>query len=147
MTRISHPGPFRKRHAWTTFLRVPDHSWLEVKHGSLTEFRYRRLSIVGLEPPCPVVCYRTGGTNQDYDSRVMVLEEVWREPLGAISQDSLDRLGMTFPEFRRDWVERRGKGFEPLLEFNVFRVRQFERADLEPLGARLIERLYGAFLP
>lgn len=77
----------------------------------------------------------------------MVLEETWREPLGAITAESLEREG--FPDmahFRRYWMQREKRRFALTRMVQVFRVRPVRAGDEEAMGLALIERLYGDWL-
>lgn len=76
----------------------------------------------------------------------MLMTETWQEPLGAISEESLEREG--FPDvahFRRYWMQRTRRRFRPLQMVRVFRVRRLEQADWMEQAERVMERLYGAF--
>lgn len=145
--RSDSPKPWTQRKATTVFLRVPREDWAAVKLGAKTEFRMpggRAMSqLWSVKPPTPVVAYviRAGGT---YDSRLMVLEDHWREAVAGITEESLTREG--FPDmahFRRYWMRRTRRRFRPLQEVSVFRVRPFDDHDVTPMGVRLLTRLYG----
>ena len=78
----------------------------------------------------------------------MVLEKVWREPLGAISPESLEAEGFeSFAAFRRHWVIREKRYFPPLRMTTAYRVRPWTDADADFMGEQLLEHLYGDFLP
>lgn len=82
------------------------------------------------------------------ESKLMVLERTWREPLGAISSESLEREGFeSIAHFRRYWMGRQKQRFRPLLEVQVYRVRPFTETDREALGLALLDKLYGEHMP
>lgn len=142
--------PWRQRKAATIFLRVPPGDWPAVKYGHKSEFR---TGVRGhmeqawkLKPPCPAVCYTLSPVT-GYDARLMLLEDFYREPLGAISEDSLRREGFaSLAEFRRYFMERERRHFTPTRMICVFRVRPWRSSDAEPMAMRFLERLYGEWL-
>jgi hypothetical protein len=96
--------------------------------------------------PVPVVAYRVDSRG-NYDSALMVLEAVWREPRGAISPESLEAEGFeSFPHFRRYWCIREKRLFRPLHMATVFRVRPWNSDDDRAMADVLLARLYGQFL-
>lgn len=146
----SGPKPWSQFEARTTFLRVPSFDWPSVKQGRKTEFRASGQQVTQLwnvKPPTPVVAYmvrRIGG----HESRLMILEATWREPLGAIGEDSLQREGFeSIAHFRRYWMERHKQRFKPLLEVQVYRVRPFTLGDREAMALALLDKLYGEHMP
>jgi hypothetical protein len=144
------PRPFKQRRVSTTFLRVPARDWPAVKRGYKTEFRAGNgrnavPQLFGIHTPCPVVAYSI--RNGHYDAKVMVLEELWQEPLGAISPESLAREGFkTFAEFRTYWLERERKRFRPTRQVFAYRVRPWAPQDADTLAGRMFSHLYGEFL-
>lgn len=55
-------------------------------------------------------------TQYGYDSALTILEAVWREPLGSISEPSLGNRGCAaMAEFRRAWVMREKLRFRLLM--------------------------------
>jgi hypothetical protein len=77
----------------------------------------------------------------------MVLEAVWREPLGAISEESLAAEGYgTMREFRRAWIIREKRRFPLLTPVTVYRVRAWMPEDAAAMGEALLRQLYGEFL-
>lgn len=78
----------------------------------------------------------------------MVLERAWREPVGAISETSLLAEGFaTFADFRRYYKLRTHRPFRPLQEVWCFRLRPWTPSDTGEQAQKLLERLYGEFLP
>lgn len=150
MSRLSSPKPYTPRQTSTTFLRVPSRYWVEVSRGYRREFRLARNKsgwFSRFDAPQAVVAYRFSRVH-GWDCALMALESCWEEPLGAISPESLRAEGFdSLSAFRRDWVEHHGVRFEPMKLIYVFRVRPWEEADDYAMGVRLLERLYGDFLP
>lgn len=142
------PKPWKQRQARTVFLRVPAADWHLVKSGYKREFRAASGQVSALqfvEPPTLVVAYteRRG----HHEGIIMVLEERWREPLGAITAESLENEGFaTFEAFRRYWMEREKRRFRPTREVTVYRVRPFEQGDIEVFSLRILEHLYGEWI-
>jgi hypothetical protein len=144
------PKPWTQHRASTIFLRVPSAEWTAVRHGQKREFRSESGKVSQLwnvECPVPVVAYRLDSHGR-YDSALMVLEAVWREPLGAISPESLEAEGFeSFAHFRRAWCIREKRRFRPLHLTTVFRVRPWQPEDERDMADALLGRLYGSFLP
>lgn len=145
----SGPKPWPQYEIRTTFLRVPWEDWAKVKLGVKTEFRMAGRHITQLwnvRCPTPVVGWAKSPT-RDHDSRLLVLEATWSEPLGALSEESLAREGFeTFGHFRRYWMERTKRRFPPLMKVQVYRVRPFAANDSLEMGHTLLHRLYGQHL-
>jgi hypothetical protein len=143
------PKPYNQHQASTIFVRVPSDDWHAVKGGYKREIRSRQSSLTavhGLLLPTPGVAYRLH-PQYGYDAALMVLEAVWREPLGAISEESLANEGhATMAEFRRAWVMREKRRFPLLAPVTVHRVRPWTPEDGDVMGAALLRRLYGEFL-
>lgn len=143
------PGPWKMYTSSTRFLRVPSPDWAAVKHGSKMEFRTAgRVATSGpdrIECPTPVVAYTVRPHGQ-HESQLMVLIATWREPLGAISAESLTMEGFADVEhFRRYWMSRTHRRFRPLTSVQVYRLRPFiyeDNEDLEHMGELLMRRLY-----
>jgi hypothetical protein len=145
----SGPTPWPQRESRTTFLRVPSRDWTAVKTGVKTEFRATGRAVTQLwnvQTPMPVVGYRDMRVGND--SRLLVLVDTWREPLGAISNESLEREGFdSLAHFRSYWVERTKRRFAPLERVQVYRVRPCLKEDLPDLAQSLLVKLYGPHLP
>lgn len=143
------PKPWTQRRASTIFLRVPTAEWINVRDGRKREFRASPRAVSKLwnvQPPCAVVAYRHHSA-YGYQSKLMVLERTWEEPLGSISPESLEAEGFrTFADFRGYWVSREKTRFRPTRMIQVYVVRPFEQADVTDLGRSLFHRLYGEFL-
>lgn len=147
------PKPYAQVRTSTTFLRVPTYDWPAVKRGIKTEFRSgwgknKTPKLFQVKAPTPVVAYTVNGRGE-YDARLMVLEDIWLEPLGAISPESLEREGFrNLKEFRSYWLEREGRRFTPTRQVFVYRVRPWVAGEDEHrMGQALLQRLYGDFLP
>ena len=83
-----------------------------------------------------------------YDSKIMVLEDLWREPLGAISAESLAAEGFeTLDEFRRHWIGRERRLFPPLRITTVYRIRPWTPDDDQAMAECVLRHLYGEHLP
>lgn len=81
-------GRWRTR---TVFVRVPRAGWAAVVCGTKREFRAacgNHSALWSVQTPTPAVAYAVSDIGL-YDSALIVLEAVWREPLGAISPESL----------------------------------------------------------
>lgn len=142
------PKPWKQRQARTIFLRVPAADWPLVSRGKKREFRAASGQVSALqfvEPPTPVVAYteRRG----QHEGIIMVLERRWREPLGAITEESLEAEGFhTFEAFRRYWMQREKRRFRPTREVTVYRVRPWTPDDIEVFSLRILEHLYGEWI-
>lgn len=142
------PRPYTQRHARTIFIRVAAADWPLVKRGLKTEFRGQlgvQSALFNTPAPSPVVAYSiVRGT---YDARLMLLEAVSQEELGAITPESLEREGFVdFESFRRYWMQRDGKKFRPTKKVFVYRLRPWAAGDDEAMAAVLLKRLYGDWL-
>lgn len=148
-----HVGrPLRQHQAKTVFLRVPSAVWPLVSAGRVSEFR----ASVGNAPqlwnvplPTLALAYRRQRAKH-YEYLLMVLEAVRREALGAITDDGLAAAGYTgdgaMARFRRDWMIREKRRFEPLRTVFVYTVRTVKPGDLELVGVALVNHLYGDYL-
>lgn len=146
--------PLAQRQTSTLFLRVPSQDWPQVSRGRIREFR----AAIGNVPqllwhvslPTLVVAYRKRKATGDYDYRLMTLEGVRREELRAITEEGLALAGYSGADararFRRDWMLREKRRFEPTRKVVVFTVRPVEEGDIEATGRTLVEKLYGEFL-
>jgi hypothetical protein len=133
------------------FLRVPSVDWPAVTQGRKTEFRQQgryRLLTTNLSCPTAVVGYLSGANGTPRRERLLVIEEAWQEPLGAISPESLAREGFaSLAEFRGYWRGRIQTGtWKPLTTVQVYRVRPLAPADVDGLGRALFLHLYGDWL-
>lgn len=140
------PRPWSQRHASTLFVRIPSQDWPLVKRGLQrvvvggTSLQTR---LFNTRTPTPVVAYAIKRGQKEHDSRLMILEAVRRDRLGAIdpAEAGFPNLG----EFRRYWMarERNGRGFQPLRLVWVYTLRPFVDGDREEMGLMLFDRLYG----
>lgn len=144
------PKPWTRRQAGTVFLRVPADDWLEVKLGHKTEFRGQPGNVSGLkwvEPPTPVVGWAYS-KSRGYEATMLVLEERFQEELLAVSEESLRREGHPdLAHYRRYMVRREGRRFRPMKTVTAYRVRPWRPEDAREFADRLLERLFGEFLP
>lgn len=132
--------------AGTLILRPHPSDWLAVRYGQQTEFR----TVVGLPErvvtPSPVVLWRRRASQ--VESVLFLLEAAWREPLGAVSEESLARSACaSLAEFRERWVAARRRYFDATKQVCVWRVRAWRDGDAEAMGGALLHRLYGPYLP
>ena len=137
----------------TVFLRLPRRDWAAFTTGEKTELRAPGgpgIPPLGmLKPPTPVVAYTppSGRGHPDLWFGLMVLEECWQEPLGAISDESLANEGFdSLGEFRHYWKQRfhrhGRRAWDPLRPVSVFRVRPWQPDDEDRFARLLLERLY-----
>lgn len=146
MARKPPANPFPEYGSRTRFLPIFSDDWLAVTRGSKGEYRLP-FFLTHLTCPVLVVAWRRRPHGEP-DTALVVIEQAWREPVGAISPESLEREG--FPKiefFRRYWMRRTGKRFAPLDEVQVLRVHPFEPRDAPTLGLQLLRNLYGPYLP
>lgn len=145
------PKPWAKRQLSTTFLRVPYGDWPAVKRGLKREFRAgsgnnQVPQLWGVRPPTLVVAYSIDSQFR-HDRRLMVLEDMRQEPLGAISPESLEREGFaTLAEFRTYWMAREHRRFTPTRMIFAYRLRPVYPADLDAYADAALEHLYGDFI-
>lgn len=105
------------------------------------------IALHALSLPLPCVAYRLH-PQYGYDAALMVLEDVWREPLGAIGEESIGNEGYaSMSEFRRAWVIREKRRFPLLAPVTVYRLRPWAPEDAAAMGDALLRQLYGDFLP
>lgn len=147
------PRPFKQHQAKTLFLRVPDHAWSAVSGGRVREFRASAGHVPQLwhiPLPTAIVIYRTRRSSEDYDYRLVMLENVRQEALGAITEEGLEAAGYTGDDasarFRREWMISEKQKFLALRQVMVFTVRLMAPCDREVAGRTLLNHLYGEFL-
>jgi hypothetical protein len=144
------PKPYTQHQASTAFLRVPAEDWPAVKGGFKTEFRAQPGKSSGAmftDLPTPVVAWSYSRVS-GHDAQLMILLDRFTEPLMAISPESLEREGHpSIAHFRRFIMRRERKRFDALKEATAYVLRPFEPGDLREQADRLLERLYGDFLP
>lgn len=140
-----------RRTATTVSIRVPTDDWPQIANGRATEFRLGMANhdpLSQLPAPMLAVLYRRARSGDAIDKRLMTFVGVRREKLGAITNDGLRALGYDGPQkemfknFRRDWMLRARRRFEPLLPIVVVTVRAFEEGDIELAGSGLVRWLY-----
>ena len=144
------PRPYSKHQLSTVFVRVPVAEWGAITTGRKTEFRAESGKASGLwtvECPVPCVAYKVDHLGR-YSAILMVLEAVWREPLMAMSEESIANEGFaSFGEFRSHWMARENRRFRPMAITSVYRVRRWRPEDEAAMGDALLRRLYADFLP
>lgn len=143
------PRPYEQRQVSTLFLRLPSQEFRAITSGRKTEFRASPGSnspqFHNVQTPTPVVAYMAH-PRRGHDARLMVLEETWQEPIGAIRVDSLQREGQPdLAHFRRYWMARTKRPFKPTRIVACFRVRPWRDGDQAAFAAAIFRRLYGAF--
>jgi hypothetical protein len=153
---VAHPNrPFSQHRASTIFLRVPSQDWPYVISGQRREFRAssgNAPQLWNVKLPTFCVCYRKRRATGDYEWRLLVLEGIRQEKLGAITDEGLVLAGYpgprdeAFARFRRDWCIREKKKFLPMRQFHVYTVRRTVPADKELMAEALMDHLYGEFL-
>lgn len=146
------PKPWTQRRLSTTFLRVPYGDWPAVKRGIKREFRAgsgnnQVPQLWGVKTPTLVVAYSIDPQHR-HDGRLMVLESMVQEPLGAISPESLEAEGFdSLAEFRTYWMAREHRRFTPTRMVFAYRVRPADVSDLDAFSCHALDHLYGEFLP
>ena len=144
------PKPYSQHQASTIFVRVHSDDWHAVRGGAKREIRSRQSSVIALQAfslPIPCVAWRLH-PQYGYDAELMVLEAVWREPLGAITEESIAAEGYaSMAEFRRAWTIREKRRFPLLAPVTVYRLRRWTPEDAAAMGDALLRALYGDFLP
>lgn len=137
----------------TQTLRIPRMDWAAVCTGAKTELRVSRGSQKVLVPPQPLVGFSYLQFRESPQTRLLVCEDAWSEPLGAISADSLRAEGYdSIREFRRYWITRHGtkfgetRGWRPFNRVQVYKLRPFTAEDRDRFAELLLERLYGRWL-
>lgn len=116
-----------------------------VRHGAQREFRAKDTPLKWdlLKTPTPVVAFRDS-QSLGRQEILMVLEDSWTEPLGAISRESLAaECCESIGEFRRKWLNRTGRRFPPNQNVRVFRVRPLTSDDRAIFADMIFEHLYG----
>lgn len=154
MPRPIEPRPLKQHQLKTVLLRVPTGVWPVVSTGRVREFRAATGNAPQLwKVPTPTlaVCFRRRPTLAEYDYRLMVLEGVRQERLGAVTGEGLAAAGYegqdALARFRRDWMISEKRRFEPLRMVFVYTVRPVDGAsDLLDLGSTLVDHLYGDYL-
>jgi hypothetical protein len=124
-----------------------------VSTGRISEFRAaagNASQLWAVPLPTFAVVYRPRRGSGEWDYRVMTLEDVRREALGTVTNEGLARAGYegenAFARFRRDWVIREKKPFEPLRTVFVYQVRPIADDDLVRVGLSLVTHLYGRYI-
>lgn len=140
-----------RRQTKTIQLKVPRVDWAAVIAGEKTQWRDTahgpQFDLTDL--PRPVVLHSYQKFRRDAEARLAVLESAEREPLGAISPESLAAEGMaSLSDFRKYWIERHKRVgyFMPLTTVMVYTVRPWQPDDREHFADKLLTYLYGPWL-
>jgi hypothetical protein len=136
----------------TVFLRAPFQDWAALSQGHKTEFRVlpRGVPSKWIEAPTPVVLYALSPHLGRRSEKLMVIIEHQQERLADIHEkpESIRREGFeTYDQFRRYWRARTGRPYRPLDKVEVFQLQQWTNHNWGQLGERLLERLYGEYMP
>lgn len=139
--------------AITAFLRIPWAEWDAVTRGAKTELRW-----TGARTPLPerfqcpelIVAFTINPFTREPLVRLLVIEASWRELLGSISAESLEREGCaSLDEFRAYWkrrFKRSRRQFAPRAQVVAYRVRPYEPdRDRRTMADMLFDRLWGAY--
>jgi hypothetical protein len=128
---------------YARLLAVPAIDFSAVAAGDKRELRAAggRLRPEHVSCPQPVIGWAMRGGERR--RALLVLEECWTEPLGAISPASLAAEGFhELADFRVYWRARYGT-FRPLDTVVCYRVRPFQDEDLAGLWLDIFDRLFG----
>jgi hypothetical protein len=152
-TRTLDPRITHRTRLQTAFLKVARQDWAALVCGEKREYRVVRgrnqsPNAAGRwRTPAPVVAFSYQAFRDEPDFALLICEDTWTEPLGAISAQSLAAEGFdSIDEFRLYWRDREPKGFRPLTDVAVYRLRPWEDSDRAEQAEILLERVYGAFL-
>jgi hypothetical protein len=139
------PRPYTQRQARTLFVRVPSLDWPQVKRGLVGSFVGsigRQSALFDVVTPTPCVAYSVIRGN--HDCRLMLLDDVRQEVLGAIEPS---RLGFdSMAEFRRYWMLREHRKFPPTRKVFLYTIRPWDESMAPTVGANLLRHLYGEFM-
>lgn len=126
-----------RRKVSNVILMVPDTDWAAVLSGSKTMFRSYSRRYLPTILPTLAIAWRRGPTG--LQTKTIVLEDTWQEPLGTVSEEDLRDEGFaTLSDFRRYFEVRYPKGgYRPLATVQVYRVRPLREGDLEAHGAAM----------
>jgi hypothetical protein len=149
------PDRIRPRTVTMVTVRVSNGEWPRVISGAATEFRAAAtVPARARQPlPTPAIIFRRRREGAADEERLVLLREKRVEALGAITPEGLAAAGfpgerdVAFAQFRRDWILRERKRFDPLREVVVYTVEPFKPEHVAESGASLIRHLYGAWLP
>lgn len=139
----------------TTYLRVPRDEHARLSHGDKREVRVKYLVNGRTDEfgfPLPLVIW-SPGTIGPLKVALVVCEERWREPVGAISTESLRNEGYdcrcgercncgALDRFRRYWKNIRGYRWDPRQPTWVYRLRPWDDSDRRRFAERIIEHLW-----
>lgn len=154
--RKSHHGPSNialaqlQRTIRTQPIMVPRVDWSDVRAGVKTEFRRYGAPQGGERfEERPVLLYTIHPATEQVDAFPAILVATWREPMGAITAESLRREGFAdLGEFRR-YIEQRypNGGFRPLAMARTYRVRPWKPTDTAAMAEWALRSLFGDLVP
>lgn len=135
-------------------LRIPRLDWARVVVGEKTEIRHagRGATLAATlkeRVPLPIIGWSVAKFGGNAQHELLVAEAAWVEPLGAITAESIANEGFaSFQEFQAYWKERHiSVGFRPLHKVQVVKVRPWRDGDRDFFAAKIIEHIYGQWLP
>lgn len=140
------PNKLVLRSARNTRIFVHPMDWVDVISGGKTETRVYGHAEYSYPLPRPAVAY-SPRPNGDIDTGLLVLEDRWVEPLGAIGPESLEHEGFEdIADFRRYIIQRYPNGgYRPFAKVIVYRVRPMDEQDADFWRNEIWDRLYGSF--
>lgn len=148
------PREILRKDLRNTRLHIPRLDYNEIRVGAKREYRnYGRRTFEGLTFPTPAVGYcqrewwQPEHLHEGIDTCLLVIEDSWTEPLGAISAESLAAEGFEdIGAFRRYFAERYPNGgFRALANVIVYRVRPLTDEDEAAFAEAMWTRLYGRY--
>lgn len=129
---------------------VPRVDWGAVRAGLKTEWRRYGAPLGGDHyEERPILLYTIHPATEQVDAFPAILVATWREPMGTISPESLEREGFAdLGEFRR-YIEERypNGGFRPLAMARVYRVRLWTPDDTPAMAEWALRSLFGELVP
>jgi hypothetical protein len=145
----------RPRTVTTLTVRVAHGEWERIISGRATEFRASASALAKqtVPLPSPMVIFHRRREGAPNEERLVLLVNKRVELLGAISEEGLVAAGFpgdrdqAFARFRRDWMLRERKRFDPLREVVAYTVEPFIEEYVPLAGEALIRHLYGPWLP
>lgn len=153
--RPREPREFLRRDRRNTRLHLPRVDINDIRVGAKREFRnYGNRHYEGFTFPTPALgyCQRDWWTPEHgldgIDTCLLMIEDSWVEPLGAISQESIVNEGFEdLAAFRRYFSERYPRGgFRALANVIVYRVHPLTDEEAQECAAAAWTHMYGQFV-